>query len=77
MATATATEVETMTRTVGDHLRIIDLSMIVGKSERTIRLWIAEGRLPKPMRLGRQLMWRRDEVQRWVDNGFTVAGQPS
>jgi excisionase family DNA binding protein len=41
-------------------------------SDRTIRRWVGDKKLPEPHRVGRIPMWRASEVDRWI----TAGGQP-
>ena len=36
---------------------------------RTIRTWDAAGRLPEPIRIGGRVVWRVDEIRRWLAAG--------
>lgn len=40
-----------------------------GKSLRTWRSWDALGLVPKPIRVGRSVLWRSDELHEWVSAG--------
>lgn len=42
------------------------LADILEVCERTVTRWDASGKIPKPVRLGRLLRWRQDEIERWV-----------
>ncbi len=42
---------------------------LCGRSVRTWRSWHAAGLVPRPLRIGRSLMWRRDELRAWVAAG--------
>lgn len=42
---------------------------LVGKSVRTWRTWHAAGLIPAPIRIGRSLLWRPDELHAWVAAG--------
>jgi predicted DNA-binding transcriptional regulator AlpA len=55
-----------------------DLPLLIGVrtlaqlTERSIRSLLrdnAAGRLPRPVKLGRSVRWRRDEVVRWIEVG--------
>ena len=41
----------------------------LGVSERHVWALHASGRLPKPVRLGRCVRWRREELLAWVEAG--------
>lgn len=45
------------------------LAQYLGFSLSTIWRMRAEGKLPKPMTVGKSLRWRGDEVVRWVEAG--------
>ncbi|RIK77255.1 MAG: DNA-binding protein [Planctomycetota bacterium] len=38
-------------------------------SLRTWRTWHSYGRVPRPVRIGRTLRWRRDELNAWIAAG--------
>lgn len=38
-------------------------------SERTIRRWVSQAKLPPPVRLGRSPLWRLEEIQKWLAAG--------
>ena len=40
---------------------------LLGVSIRTWYTWDQLGKIPKPVRVGRKLFWRRDELLSWVD----------
>lgn len=40
-----------------------------GRSVRTWRSWYAAGLVPRPIRIGRSLLWRRNELREWVGAG--------
>jgi predicted DNA-binding transcriptional regulator AlpA len=46
-----------------------DLTVLLKLSLRTIRSMDRAGRLPKPIRLGGSIRWRRDEICSWIDSG--------
>ena len=50
-------------------LSAADLADVLGVSLRTVRRLDSYGKLPRPVRLGRAVRWRRDEVARWVEAG--------
>ena len=31
--------------------------------------WLASGRIPSPVKLGRRALWRVEEIRRWVNAG--------
>lgn len=44
----------------------------LGVSQRTIRLWETEGKIPPALRIGRTCRWEPEVVERWL-----AAGCPS
>jgi len=40
---------------------------LCGVSIRTWYLWDQLGKIPTPVRIGRKLFWRRDELSAWFD----------
>jgi len=38
-------------------------------STRTWRSWDAGGKIPLPIRIGRAKLWRREELEAWIDAG--------
>ncbi len=45
------------------------VSHLTGFSVRTIRRMDAGGEMPRPIRKGRKVLWRLDEIRRWVEAG--------
>ncbi|MGE3807273.1 MAG: hypothetical protein AB7K24_21630 [Gemmataceae bacterium] len=39
------------------------------KSTRTWRTWDAEGLVPSPVKIGRSILWRAEEIQAWIKAG--------
>ena len=50
-------------------LSAADLSRELGISARTIRRLDLEGKIPAPVRIGRAVRWRRDEIVEWLAAG--------
>ena len=46
-----------------------DLAALLARSIRSVQRDNSTGRLPRPLRLGGAIRWRRDEVLRWVAAG--------
>lgn len=46
-----------------------DTAKLLGISERHLWSLSASGRLPAPIRLGRSVRWRLDELRAWLDAG--------
>ncbi len=42
---------------------------LCGTSIRTWRTWCSSGTVPAPIRIGRSLFWRREELEAWVAAG--------
>lgn len=45
------------------------VSQLCGCSMRSIRRMSDARRMPKPIRLGRLVRWRRTEIMRWIEEG--------
>jgi predicted DNA-binding transcriptional regulator AlpA len=59
-------------RTVESDPLLVDATTaaaLCGKHLRTWRAWQAAGRIPRPIRIGRSLMWRFSELEAWVAAG--------
>jgi predicted DNA-binding transcriptional regulator AlpA len=50
-------------------LRASEAAAICGISTRTWRSWDCSCRIPRPIRIGRAVFWRPDEVRAWVAAG--------
>jgi predicted DNA-binding transcriptional regulator AlpA len=44
-----------------------EAAKLCGVSIRTWYTWDQLGKIPKPLRVGRKLFWRRDEITAWID----------
>jgi len=51
------------------YIGVNGLTELLHKSKPTIRRMIQEGRLPKPLKDGKLLVWDKKEIDRWVKNG--------
>jgi len=45
------------------------LAELLGVSRRTIQLWEKSGKVPEPIRIGRTVRWRREEIEAWLKAG--------
>jgi len=50
------------------YLNTADLCLRFGRSRKTIRIMVETGALPRPLKFGRQNLWDKKEIQRWLDN---------
>ena len=48
-------------------LTVKDVSSLLQRSRRSIYLDVSCGRLPKPIKIGKSVRWRRDDVMRAID----------
>jgi prophage regulatory protein len=39
-------------------------------SERTLELWVKDGKFPPPVRLGKRAYWTREAIERWKNMTF-------
>jgi excisionase family DNA binding protein len=51
-----------------------EVAAMLGVSERTLWRLLSAGKVPKPVRFGRNTRWRVAEVKEWIDRGCPVAG---
>lgn len=42
---------------------IADVARMIGVSTQTVRIWIANGKLPKPFRLGKRFYWQPEKLR--------------
>ncbi|MDX2199400.1 MAG: helix-turn-helix domain-containing protein [Phycisphaerae bacterium] len=52
--------------------KLIDVNSVaelLGVAPRTIWKLVSKGGVPAPLRLGRSVRWRSDELSRWVESG--------
>ncbi len=46
-----------------------EAAAMCGRSLRTWRAWDAIGHIPRPMRIGRSVLWRAEELKQWIAAG--------
>jgi len=44
-----------------------ELGEAMGVNARTIRRWVALGQMPKPLRVGRGMRWKRATIDLWME----------
>jgi predicted DNA-binding transcriptional regulator AlpA len=49
-----------------EHVNATEVAQIVGVEPRTIRRWSLMNRMPRPMRVGNTLRWRRSTIELWM-----------
>jgi excisionase family DNA binding protein len=49
-----------------------ELARIMDVSERTLWRLLSGGKLPRPVRIGRNTRWRLAEVMEWIERGCPV-----
>ncbi|APW58644.1 helix-turn-helix transcriptional regulator [Paludisphaera borealis] len=47
----------------------VDVARMMGVSERTLWRLVSAGRVPTPLRIGRNTRWRAGEVRDWIERG--------
>jgi predicted DNA-binding transcriptional regulator AlpA len=57
-------------RTMSQYMTIDDLALMLGRPVWTIRKWRATGYGPRGVRIGRRVMYRRRDVDQWLDAAF-------
>ena len=50
------------------YVGVAEVSEMFGRSRKSITRMVADGRLPKPLRHGKQLIWDKLELQRRLSN---------
>ncbi len=54
-------------KTDKNHYTTREVMELVGKRRRSISTMIQDGRLPKPYKDGRLLVWDKKELDRWIE----------
>ena len=60
------------TQTAPILLTADEVAAMLGVSERTLWRLLSAGKVPKPVRFGRNTRWREAEVKEWIENGCPV-----
>lgn len=55
--------------TVAELLDAASVAELCGCSVRTVRRLADSGRMPRPVKLGSLIRWRRTEVMDWIESG--------
>lgn len=50
-----------------------ELAMALNVTPRAVQKWIAAGRFPHPLAIGRTRVWRKDDVRVWLERKFAEA----
>ena len=50
-------------------LRAPQAAALLSTSVRTLRVWNATGKVPRPIRIGQSIYWRPEELKAWVAAG--------
>jgi predicted DNA-binding transcriptional regulator AlpA len=50
-------------------LRAAEAARLCGTSVRTWRNWDIAGKIPQPVRVGRKIFWRPEELKAWIAAG--------
>ena len=51
-------------------MRLPDVAALTGVAEATLRFWRHTGTGPPSARLGRRVVYREEDVTRWIDEQF-------
>lgn len=54
---------------VAELLDVVTVAELCGCSARTVRRLADAGRMPRPLRLGSLVRWRRAELEAWIGAG--------
>lgn len=57
---------------MSDLLFVPDIAERLGVSSDAVRALIRRGSLPPPARIGRRLVWRQADFERWLDARFAA-----
>lgn len=57
-------------KALSDKITFPEVMTLFGKTRNTISTWIAEGKLPKPIRYGREWKFNRVEILNLFENGL-------
>lgn len=55
-------------------LSAVEAAASIGISRSLFYELHAEGKVPAPIRLGKRVLWRKDELRAWVDSGCPNRG---
>lgn len=55
--------------TVAELLEAVFVAELCGCSVRTVRRLADSGRMPRPVKLGSLIRWRRTDVMDWIESG--------
>lgn len=47
-------------------LNRVQVRAFIAASDETVDRWIAQGRFPKPIKIGRHLFWRWSVLEKWL-----------
>jgi excisionase family DNA binding protein len=50
-------------------LPVEDVARLLSVKPRTVWKWAACGRVPRPVKIGGRTLWRRAELEEWVEGG--------
>lgn len=56
-----------------DGMQILTKQEVVAQlhiSERTLETWVRDGKFPKPLRVGKRVLWTKEAVERWKKLSF-------
>ncbi|KAA0218663.1 MAG: DNA-binding protein [Lautropia sp.] len=50
-----------------------ELAVALDVTPRAVQKWVAAGRFPHPLAIGRNRVWRKDDVRVWLERKFAEA----
>lgn len=53
---------------LADYVNTGQVAEMLQVDPQTVRMWVKDNKLPTPVRLGRRMLWRREVIQRHLDN---------
>ncbi|MCA9251801.1 MAG: helix-turn-helix domain-containing protein [Phycisphaerales bacterium] len=60
---------EKRTETTPEMLEVKNVAALLGCSPRHVNRMSRTGRIPRPLKLGTLVRWRRSELLAWIDDG--------
>lgn len=61
--------------TMDDECVLIDqkqLAEMLSISRRTVQRMISRGKLPAPIRIGKMVRWKLQDIKKWIANGCRI-----
>lgn len=66
LTTEVSTDSETLLSALID---VVAVALMLSVSQRHVRRLADQGAMPRPMKLGALVRWRRDDIVKWISDG--------